>query len=366
MSPHRRRARFQSTCVPLFWVLGAFCVQACEGAPSTQTRCLTELPVFAPLGAWLTVPVGVLTRDEAATQQRLLHARPLLVVLHGCGQSVQDIANAGFDAAAQERGFLALYPEQKTERNALRCFSWWDESTQRPTGVEAQAISNMIAWVRARYSISEVYVAGLSAGAATAANLVANQPTTFTGGAFFAGVGVGCTNTLLGASLCMSPGGVYTRAAWRDRLQALAPTFAGTYPKVIAFAGLADLTVAPRNTTILAEQFAGVGAEERMPTPNVRTYLQNGTPVAQTVWVENMGHAVPIAASGCGVESAYVRNAGVCGVRLALDFWGVQTIESDVDAAADATTDADIGAMRSDGPIPLDSGATDVNTDTCH
>jgi poly(3-hydroxybutyrate) depolymerase len=51
-------------------------------------------------------------------------AKPLVVVLHGCGQNAQDVANlTGWNKIADSNKFMVLYPQQRTENNISHCFN---------------------------------------------------------------------------------------------------------------------------------------------------------------------------------------------------------------------------------------------------
>src|ERR1700685_3920100 len=56
----------------------------------------------------------------------LLKKAPLVVILHGCGQSAADYATgAGWITLADELGFAVLAPEQTRANNMNACFNWF-------------------------------------------------------------------------------------------------------------------------------------------------------------------------------------------------------------------------------------------------
>ena len=75
---------------------------------------------------------------RGSTRRRL----PLVVMLHGCGQSANDFAiGAGMNALADEYGFLALYPEQTTSANLARCWNWHRPGDQTRGGGEPATLA---------------------------------------------------------------------------------------------------------------------------------------------------------------------------------------------------------------------------------
>jgi len=62
-------------------------------------------------------------RTTTPAQQRM----PLLVMLHGCGQSGRDFAaSTRMNRLAVREGFMVLYPEQDRLANPQGCWNWYD------------------------------------------------------------------------------------------------------------------------------------------------------------------------------------------------------------------------------------------------
>ncbi|WP_231558851.1 PHB depolymerase family esterase, partial [Paracoccus sp. PAMC 22219] len=50
---------------------------------------------------------------------------PLLVMLHGCGQTPEDFAKGtGMNALAEQLGVIVVYPAQPREAHPNRCWNW--------------------------------------------------------------------------------------------------------------------------------------------------------------------------------------------------------------------------------------------------
>jgi poly(3-hydroxybutyrate) depolymerase len=62
----------------------------------------------------------------------------LLVMLHGCRQDGQVLANGTrMNDLADLHRFIVLYPEQSVRANALRCWDWFDRDTLDGAGEAA-------------------------------------------------------------------------------------------------------------------------------------------------------------------------------------------------------------------------------------
>jgi poly(hydroxyalkanoate) depolymerase family esterase len=188
---------------------------------------------------------------------------PLVVLLHGCGQTAAAFARDTCWAALADRlGFPLVLPEQSGENNHGRCFNWF-----RPNHVgrgvgEAESIRQMVAAAIERFGSdpARVYVAGLSAGAAMTAALLAAYPDVFAAGAAIAGLPVGAATNTSEALIRMAEAGpARTPAAWAELVRRAAPLgYVGPWPRLSIWHGDADRVVDPGNARILAEQWSAL------------------------------------------------------------------------------------------------------------
>lgn len=285
--------------------------------------------------------------------ERLAPKAPLVVLLHGCKQDAVGFArDAGWLALADRAGFALLMPEQKGlpgylqrfpvfpwivavwgANNQYACFNWFEpEDTARDRG-EALSIRAMIDAMVERYAIdpARVYIAGLSAGGAMAAVMLAAYPERFAGGAIVAGIPYGCADTASRALQCMKPGIDLSPAEWLARLGASGGT--GRTPPVTIWQGEADAVVAPANARELVEQWTarhGIAAPPRREQQGSLTrelYVgEDGKVLVEGVRIAGFPHAFPIATGGavpCGQPSEFVVASEVCAAREMLRFWGL-------------------------------------------
>ena len=104
---------------------------------------------------------------------------PLIVLLHGCGQTAARFAaETGWIALADRLGIPLMLPEQSGENNQGRCFNWFRPLHVRRGFGEALSIRQMVDTAVERFGSNprRVFVAGLSAGGAMAAALLAAYP----------------------------------------------------------------------------------------------------------------------------------------------------------------------------------------------
>ena len=70
---------------------------------------------------------------------------PLVVALHGCRQTAQDVDDeTGLVALAEETPFVLLLPQQRTTNMPVSCFRWYDVDDNRPGRGESASIAAMI------------------------------------------------------------------------------------------------------------------------------------------------------------------------------------------------------------------------------
>lgn len=204
---------------------------------------------------------------------------PLVVMLHGCKQNIEEFAQGTrMNLLADQHGFAVLYPEQSRHAHAHRCWHWYD-GTSRAGGKEAASIAALVHEVVAEHRIdpSRVYVAGLSAGAGMATLLATRYPRLFAAVALHSGVVFGEARNAVGAM------DVMRRGARSDPAQLVADVIGRGYPGMPAMIvhGDADGVVAPANADQLETQFLhlnGVLDAEGKPVRGIRVRGADSAP----------------------------------------------------------------------------------------
>ena len=118
---------------------------------------------------------------------------PLVVMLHGCKQSMDSFAEGTrMNLLADRHGFAVVYPEQSERAHPHQCWHWYD-SRDAAGGGEAAAIVSLIDTLVGEHGFdrSRVYLAGLSAGAGLAMLLAVRSPSRFAAVALHSGPAFG-------------------------------------------------------------------------------------------------------------------------------------------------------------------------------
>jgi poly(hydroxyalkanoate) depolymerase family esterase len=281
---------------------------------------------------------------------------PLVVALHGCGQSATSYDDeTGWVQLANKFHFVLLLPQQDQNgiNNPFKCFRWFDSTQNQRDKGEAFSIKHMIDTMLADTSLNidrkRVYVTGLSAGGGMTAVMLATYPEIFAGGAPIAGVPYGCTETpndattVCGVSLSL-PGipsnttmKQLTPAEWGDRVRNASPRSAGPFPRVSIWQGTKDQVVDPQAEIELIKQWTNVLGVSQTPQVDVQFKTTRhqvfqdsaGKPMVEAFIVKDMAHGTPIdpgsAPDQCGTSAhdQFIIPAGICSSFFIAKFWGL-------------------------------------------
>lgn len=263
-------------------------------------------------------------------------AAPVVVVLHGCTQTAEAYAGAGWNELADAHKFYVVYAEQTVTNNVALCFNWFESGDSARTGGEAESIKRMVDSVKARHDVdaARIFVTGLSAGGAMTAVMLASYPDVFEAGAIMAGVPYRCATSAADTGGCAGGASGKTPAVWGDLVRSVGGAFAGGgYPRVSIWQGTADRTVDPRSADDLRAQWCNVHeiAQEptsvETPSPDVvhQTFAaQDGTVAVESWMLGGMGHGTAIdPAQQCGSDGPYLLDVGVCSSAKAAEFFGL-------------------------------------------
>jgi poly(hydroxyalkanoate) depolymerase family esterase len=178
---------------------------------------------------------------------------PLIVMLHGCSQSPDDFA-AGTDMnrVAEEQTCLIAYPGQTVTAHGQKCWKWFNADDQQRGKGEPLLIAGLTRQIMREYAVDprRVFVAGLSAGGATAAIMGETYPDLYSAIGVHSGLAYGAASSMPTAFAAMArgaggiPGGRSSNGVGRR----LVPT--------IVFHGDNDATVSPRNGEEVVAQVA--------------------------------------------------------------------------------------------------------------
>jgi poly(3-hydroxybutyrate) depolymerase len=262
-------------------------------------------PLVAPARDYLVyVPAGWSRWKRAS----------LLVLLHGCRQTPEDLAALTRIAnRADAEGLLVLLPRQSPNANDWGCWNWFEANTERGAG-EAAIVAAQIVAVRRRYRArrERVWVAGMSAGGALAAILGLRHPRLVRGVLVHSGLACGAASTPANAMKVMRQGPDTSVVRVADEAYAAEGREARDVPLLVIH-GDRDDVVSPRNADALVEHYLRFTARSRgasvasvgVPPPfatareaagakhgfRVDDWQLDARPLVRRVEVEGLGHA---------------------------------------------------------------------------
>jgi poly(hydroxyalkanoate) depolymerase family esterase len=287
---------------------------------------------------------------------------PLVVALHGCGQTAAEYdRGSGWSALADRLGFAVVYPEQQAVNNPKNCFSWFlPDDTTRDLG-ETRSIRQMVEHAIATFGADKrrVFVTGLSAGGAMASTMLAAYPEVFAGGAIIAGLPSGAARTVQQAFDAMFTEQTHTPHALGDRVRS-ASKHRGPWPKISIWHGTADPIVKPSNCEEIIRQWTDVHGLPAAPSfeetigPTTRRVWSdaNGDAQIEAFLVSGMAHGVPLTSTlgknNCGAAGPFFLDAGISSTHYIANFWRLGEVHAETSRAAMASAPRGAGAESRD------------------
>lgn len=260
----------------------------------------------------------------------------LVVVLHGCTQNAQAYdRGAGWTHAADENGFIVLFPEQARANNPNLCFNWFSPRHARRDRGEALSIIQMVdaAIVRFDADPARVFVTGLSAGGAMTAVMLAAYPERFAGGAIIAGLPFATANNVPQALERMRGQDLPEGPQLSDVVRS-ASGHEGPWPTVSIWHGTNDTTVHRRNAQAIVDQWRAIHGVSAEPTRSERVQGHvrhmwrdaSGRDVLEEYQIAGLGHGTPLSTHHLGsdeIVGPHMLEAGISSTTRILHFWGL-------------------------------------------
>ncbi|MBO9512879.1 MAG: PHB depolymerase family esterase [Variovorax sp.] len=228
---------------------------------------------------------------------------PLMVMLHGCGQTGRDFAiSTRMNRLAARERFLVLYPEQDRLANAQGCWNWYDRRSGK-ADAEAATLMAAVDQVLALYPADRdrVALAGLSAGASMAALLATRYASRFKAVAMHSGVAPGAARSPATALGAMRGQHVPPMPATAVGKAMGAAAMFSTLPPLLVLHGDADAVVSASNAGSTAAVWAMATGARPGPTRIVQRgkrhpmritdFTRRGRVAVSLCEIAGLGHA---------------------------------------------------------------------------
>jgi poly(hydroxyalkanoate) depolymerase family esterase len=265
---------------------------------------------------------------------------PLVVVLHGCTESASSYSTqTEWGNLGSRFGFAVVFAEQESANNSLSCFNWFQPGdTSRGQG-EALSIKQMVDNMKSVHGSdpARVFVTGISAGGIMTEVMMATYPDVFAGGGVMSGLTYGCAMSVTDANGCQMGNVSKTPQQWGTLVRNAFPGYTGPYPRLIAFHGSTDTTVAPADLQQSVDQWSNVLGIDETPEVNetFRTATHkvfrdaSGRSMIETYLISGMGHALTVDVGSNvdqgGATGAFSEDHDIYSSYYTAVFWGLTT-----------------------------------------
>ena len=205
---------------------------------------------------------------------------PLVVMLHGCTQSPNDIAaGTQMNRLAEENIFLVAYPAQAQGANMNKCWNWFKASDQQRGRGEPSLVAGITRQLIDEYNVADgrAYVVGMSAGGAMAAIMAETYPDLYAAVGIHSGLAPGAAHDMPSAFAAMHQGG--PAIPRQDVPTATATGESARIVPAIVFHGDRDKTVHPRNADRLLEHYCSaktIGSRDEASRSTPRGTVRQG------------------------------------------------------------------------------------------
>jgi poly(hydroxyalkanoate) depolymerase family esterase len=314
----------------------ACAVEPRDDSPTTgsvaQAVTLTQVTSFGSnpgnLKMFKYVPAGLAT------------GAPLVVAMHGCTESASVYSTqTEWGNLADRFHFAVVFPEQQTANNSSSCFNWFQTGDISRDQGEALSIKQMVDNMKSMHGSdpARVFATGMSAGGLMTTVMMATYPDVFAGGAVNSGGPYQCATSLTATTACQQGSVSHTPSQWGTLVRNAFPGYTGPYPRLVAFHGSADATVAPADLQQSADQWSNVlGIDETADlTETFRTATHkvfrdaSGRSMIETYLVSGMGHALTVDPGSNvdqgGATGAFSEDHDIYSSYYAAQFFGLLT-----------------------------------------
>jgi poly(hydroxyalkanoate) depolymerase family esterase len=235
----------------------------------------------------------------------LASGAPLVVAMHGCTESASSYSTqTEWGNLADRFHFAVVFPEQQNANNSSGCFNWFQPGDISRGQGEALSIKQMVDTMKSTHGSdpARIFATGMSAGGYFTEVMMAAYPDVFAAGSVNSGGAYECATSLTATSSCQQGTVSHTPQQWGDLVRNAFPGYTGPYPRLIAFHGSSDFTVAQANLQQSVDQWSNLLGIDETPEVNetFRTATHKvfrnagGAAMIETYLISGMGHALTV------------------------------------------------------------------------
>jgi poly(hydroxyalkanoate) depolymerase family esterase len=263
---------------------------------------------------------------------------PLVVAMHGCTESASVYSTqTEWGNLADRFRFAVVFPEQQSGNNSLSCFNWFQPGDITRDQGEALSIKQMVDNMKSTRGSdpARIFATGMSAGGLMTTVMMATYPDVFAAGSVNSGGPYQCATSLTDANTCQQGNVNRTPQQWGALVRNAFPGYTGPYPRLAAFHGSTDTTVAPADLQQSVDQWSNVLGIDEVPDVNetFRTATHKvfrdaaGRAMIETYLVSGMGHALTVdpgtAVDQGGATGAFSEDHNIYSSFYAAQFFGL-------------------------------------------
>ncbi len=265
-------------------------------------------------GTWRSESVGGFSEVYIYKPESLSpigSGRSLLIALHGCAQSNEDMKGAKWTEASEQYGMVIALPEAM-HKEGFGCWGYWSPPKTRNSR-DYKTMRNLVEELTSRSELNidkdQVYIAGLSSGGAFTMNVGCMMPDIFAGMGIDAGPSTGTDSSCAVYQFC---GTVDSTVRACEELAGSNKSYFDTQITSTAY-GTSDFTVDQRYSLQNAGAMAKIyGAQkddsvETIPEGTIAMWREDGSIPVSMVKVNHVDHAWP---GGEGASGGYIDDSG--------------------------------------------------------
>jgi poly(hydroxyalkanoate) depolymerase family esterase len=290
-------------CAGLVLLTAAAFAPACGIASDGELAGVAQPVTLSPVTSFGSNPGNL--KMFVYTPAGLPAGSPLVVAMHGCTQSAAVYSTqTEWGALADRFRFAVVFPEQPTANNSSSCFNWFQPGDIARGQGEALSVKQMVDTMIAAHGSdpARIFATGMSAGGFMTEVMMAAYPDVFAGGAVNSGGPYACATSLVATTTCQQGRVARTPPQWGDLVRQAFPGYAGPFPRLIAFHGSSDATVAAADLQQSIDQWSNVLGIDQTPevsetfrTATHRVFRDaNGRSKIESYLVSGMGHALTV------------------------------------------------------------------------